>query len=84
MKSKESEIQLGPTRDGRRTSQTPALKLRLLTGGAACQQATLETPLCPKLVGDPWKVEDSRDNMWESAKTAGPATQEPELALKGS
>lgn len=73
---------VGLTRDGRGTSQTPTLKLPLLTGGAACQQAMLETPLCLKLVGDPWKLEDS-SNVWESAKTAGPAAQEPELALKG-
>lgn len=62
----------GGGHDGRGTSQTATLTPRLLTGGAACQRAMLETPLCPKLVGDPWKLEDSRGNMWESTKAAGP------------
>lgn len=74
MKSRESEVVVvgGGGRDGRGTSQTATLTPRLLTGGAACQRAMLETPLCPKLVGDPWKLEDSRGNMWESTKAAGP------------
>lgn len=76
MKSEEPEIQRGRRLTAGGTSQTPTLTLRLLTGGAACQQAMLETPLCPKLVGwgggvgggCPWKLEGSRDSVGGIAK----------------
>lgn len=54
--------------DSRGTSQTSVQKQGLQTRGAACQRATLETPLCPELVGDPWKPEHSGDNVWKLQK----------------
>lgn len=79
MKSEEWDMRkrwaAGSERDSRGTSQTSAQKQGQRTRGASCQRATLETPLCPELVGDPWKPEHSGGQRVEIAKTVGASTK---------